>query len=204
MVHKKKTIESFGLVRADISSISNSIEHFKNILSALESRISTLDNQVLELRKAIDKNTSEIRIQYNYNINIQSKIENINKSVSNIFTTINSFKNNINKLISNNQQSSKDITINKNAIKKLFALSKNQSLKNKQLTSTLKRSQEEVKKLRSFINKRLKTITTKAIRKPYKRIAKKKTTPKRMLRKAKSPKKIVTETTKKTITEVKK
>src|SRR3989338_9700184 len=83
LVHKRKTIESFKLVRDDISTLDGSINNLKNTLVSVESRISNIYNETLNLRDAIGQNASEINAQRSHNANMQSKIEQINKSISN-------------------------------------------------------------------------------------------------------------------------
>ena len=154
LVHKKKTVDSFRFVRADISSININIENMKSMLTSMELRISALDNKVTVLRKELDKCLSDINVQQNNYLNIYSKIEYISKSISSIVTAMTSLKNSISKIASSNRNIVKDTSSNRNAIKKLFSISKMQSLKNKQVNSELKKSRAEIKKFKNSINKR--------------------------------------------------
>ena len=154
LIHKKKTVESFRFVRADISSININIDNLKSMLASMELRISALDNKVTVLRKEIDKCLSDINAQQDNYLNIHSKTEHIIKSISDVATAATSFKSSINKIVSNNKQILKDISSNRSAIKKLFLISKTQSLKNNQVNSELRKSKAEIKKLKNSINKR--------------------------------------------------
>lgn len=179
LLHKKKTMESFGFVRADISSIDNNIKHLKNAIYSADSRMSAIKNEISNLSKAIDKCSSEISIGHNQNLTIQSKIEQINKSVSNLLDGINSFRNNVNKIIFNHRQISKDISTNRNAIKKLFSVTKAESAKRRQLNFVLRKLQAEIKRVKKLKTKKLviKTFKRKAKRTPKKTV-KKTVTPK--------------------------
>ena len=55
LVHRRKTAESFRFVRADVSGIMINIEHIKNMLLALESKTSSLDNNIADLKNTLDK-----------------------------------------------------------------------------------------------------------------------------------------------------
>lgn len=158
LIHKRKTVESFRLVRADISSININIEHIRNMLSSMESRVSTLGNEVSSMHKALDKCSADINMQQNNNLNIQSRIEDINKSISSAVAKVSSFKDNINNIIFKNQKISKRVTANNNLAKKLLSKSKTQSLKNIQLNSAIRNSQEEIKKIKNFLNRKLRTV----------------------------------------------
>lgn len=158
LVHKRKTIESFKLVRDDISTLDGSINNLKNTLVSVESRISNIYNETLNLRDAIGQNASEINAQRSHNANMQSKIEQINKSISNAIFTIESLNKGVSNLISKQQQLSGNVSGNSNAIKKLFSITKVQSLRNRQLNSALNKSQIEFKKIRSFLNIKLRGV----------------------------------------------
>lgn len=150
LVHQKKTVDSFRLVREDISGINSNIGDLKGALGSMGPRISALDNQASDLRMAIGR-------QHVINSGLQSKIEQIFNSVSGMASLINNFKNNINKLISNEHQIAKNTSGNSNSIKKLFSMSKAESLKNRQIALALKKSWQEIKKLKTFLDKKLKT-----------------------------------------------
>ena len=229
LVHRKRTVESFGYVKADISSINAGMESMKNMLGSVEARISALDSQIAGLSKALDKCAFDIGMQQNHNLDIQSKAENINKLISDVVAAVTAFKSKINNLVSNGQQISKNIAINKNSIKRLSLSSKSQSLKNRQIDSALKKSQKDIKKIKNLLNRKLKStkrkdleleakiksqrksviklnrkIEGKKLVKPKKRIAKKaiarKATPKKRAVKKTVIKKV---TPKKTVTTVK-
>ena len=154
LIHKKKTVDSFRFVRADISGININIENMKSMLTSTELRISALDNKVTVLRKELDKCLSDINVQQNNYLNIYSKIEYISKSISSIVTAMTSLKNSISKIASSNKNIVKDTSSNRNSIKKLFSISKMQSLKNNQVNSELKKFKAEINKLKNSINKR--------------------------------------------------
>ena len=237
LVHKRKTVESFRFVRSDISGINAALEHIKNSISSLDSKLASVDIEAGNLKRFVEKCASDIGIQENYNLSIQSKIDVVNKLISETVSTLGSFKSSINdvlgKILSRNQQTSNKISSYDKSIKKLFVNSKKQSLRNKQLTSSLKQNQEESKKLRNLLNKKLKTYQRKEneieskikhqrklisllnnkiegkkwVRKIVKRTITKKITPRKTVTKTVTPKKTVTETVtpkRKIITEVKK
>lgn len=158
LIHKRKTVESFRLVRADISLVNINAERTRNILSSIESRISAFDDVLLDLRKSLDKFSADINIHQNNSLNVQSKVEYISKSIVDAVAVVNSLKNRINKLISKNQRISKNISSHSKSIKKLLLRSKSQTLKNRQLGSALSNSQEEIKNLKNFLNRKLRTV----------------------------------------------
>ncbi|MBI2656679.1 hypothetical protein HYX03_02985 [Candidatus Woesearchaeota archaeon] len=173
LIHKSKTVESFRLVRADISGMGIHIEHLKNMLASAESRISAIGNQVLTLGRSIDKFSSDIQMQQSNNLIIQSKIDAINKSISSSIESVNSLNKGISGMLSRQQESSKRISSHDAAVKKLFSMSKAQSVKEKQLNSELKKSRMEAKKLRNFISQSLKKIDKKIIAKSSKAVKRK-------------------------------
>lgn len=156
LIHKRKTVESFRFVRADISSINVNIENMKSTLASIESRISALDNKVAVLWKETDKCLTDINVQQNNYLGIYSKIGHISKSVSAVAAAMTPFKDSINKIASSNKQIVKDMSSNQNSIKKLFSISKTLSLKNNLTNSALTKSQLEVNKIRNLLNKKLK------------------------------------------------
>ena len=60
LVHKRKTVESFRFVRADVSDIMISLEHIKNMLLTLESKASLMDSNSADLKNTLDKYLSDI------------------------------------------------------------------------------------------------------------------------------------------------
>ena len=152
LVHKGKTVDAFSFVRADISSINANIEDIRNALVSMESRISVLDSQSSGLRTAIDR-------QQDNNSELQLKIDKIAVSVSAIASSVNSFRSNINGLVSNGQQMAKIASGNTGSIKKLFSISKAESIKNKQLASALKKSWQEIKKVKNLLDRKLKAAS---------------------------------------------
>lgn len=192
LVHKRKTVESFELVKADISSLNASIGNLGNTLALLDSRVNILSNEASLMRAAID----ESRITYH---NALSRIEDIRNSVDSIAATISSFKNIISKTLSKNGEMSREIAGSRNAIKKLFSISRIQSSRNKQLNSALRKSQAEIRKVKNLLNRRLTAVNrriegVKSARKPSRRIIKKRIAPRKIIKKTITPKRIVTET----------
>ena len=215
LMHRRKTVESFRYVRGDISAISTSINNLKDLVSSIESRISVIDSEMPELRKSIEKNTAETAMQHNQSLSIQSKIEQISKSISNALDAIASVRNGVNSILSSQQRISNSISSHQKSISKIVADFKNQSLKNKQVNSSLKKTKDGIKKLKNLLHRRVKSqqkkiselsarIKARKSKKPA-RIVKKKITPRKTIKKTITPKRIVTETTtpkKKTITEI--
>ena len=140
-VHKRKTIESFELVKADISGISLEIESLKNIIASFGSRISAIDNELLNLSRNASSN----------NLSISSKIDRRSSSMSDAIAAVNTLRNGINIISSNYQRMSKNMSGNKNSIKKLELKSKAESLRAGKLGYSLKKSQKETKKLKNIL-----------------------------------------------------
>lgn len=149
--HKRKTVESFALVRADISAISASIEQLKNRLSFIESETSMANSSILSLSNSVDKCSLSIKAQQSSSFNLQSKIEHTNKSIANAIATISSLNKSLDSVLSKYQKISERVLSHGNAIKRLFSESRMQALKNKHLNSALRKSQEKVKKLEAKI-----------------------------------------------------
>ncbi len=149
--HKRKTVESFALVRADISAISASIEQLKNRLSFIESETSMANSSISGLRNSIDKCSFSIKAQQSSSFNLQSKIEHIDKSIANAIATISSLNKSLDSVLSKYQKISERVLSHDNAIKRLFSESKMQALKNKRINSALRKSKEKAKKLEAKI-----------------------------------------------------
>ncbi|MBS3105200.1 hypothetical protein J4234_03020 [Candidatus Woesearchaeota archaeon] len=219
LVHKRKTVESFRFVRADVSSIMISLEHIKNMLLMLESKASAMGSNSADLKNTLDKYLSDI--------------EGIIKSTAQISDAIENFNTKLKKMDSKNQEASKGIARNDKSIKNLLPKYKRQSLDIKKLNSALKQSQNEIRKLKNLFSSRLRTakrgnlelearITSqkkrilqlnkkiggkKPARKISRRTVTRKVTPKKTVTKTITPKKIVTKTVTpktKTIREIKK
>lgn len=161
LIHRRRTVESFKFVKADISSVNNSIENLKNMLASLESRISSLDMGAADLRKSIEKCSLDISLQQNNNLNLLSKIDTIHKSILNTTNTAVSIKNKIGGIVANNQKTSKKISANNDSIKNLSLKSKKQTATNRKLSSASNQAQKEIKKIRNFLNRRLRTVNRK-------------------------------------------
>ena len=220
LIHRKKTIDSFQMVRADVTSISLSLETIKNMLSSIESRISGLESEALGMRQSLERCSSGISMQQAESLSIQSKIEGINGSIQNAVAKVNSFKGRVGSLVSKSQQISRAVSKNSNSIKKMLPRLRKQSLQARKLKSALRVSQEEAKKLRNLINRKLRTAKradselekklrsqrtriaqlnrkiegSKVARRIVRKIIKKKTTPKKTIKKTITPKKTITKT----------
>lgn len=157
LIHKAKTIESFLLARADISSINNSMEHLKIHVSSVESRILVIDNEVLNLRKLLDKCISDLSMQQMGNLSLMTKIDSVSKSIGEMADNIGSFRNKVDNILSKNSGLSRQINSQNNSIKKLLPKSSKQSLEIRKLNSALKKSQQDIKKLRNLMDRKLKT-----------------------------------------------
>lgn len=160
-IHRRRTVESFKFVKADISSVNNSIENLKNMLASLESRVSSLDMGAADLRKSIEKCLLDISLQQNNNLNLLSKIDAISKSILNATNTAVSIKNKIGDIVANNQKTSKKISANNDSIKNLSLKSKKQTAINRKLNSASNQSQKEIKKIRNFLSRKLRTVNRK-------------------------------------------
>ena len=205
-VHKRKTVESFMLVRADVSNIMISMEHIKNMLLTLESKASVMDSNSADLKSTLDK--------YSFDA------EEISKSTAQVSDAIGSFNNRLKTAASQNKSMSKEITRNNKSVKKLLPRFKRQSLEIKKLNSALKQSQNEIRKLKNLLSNKLRTakrgnlelearITSqkkrilqlnrkiegrKPARKASRRTVIRRITPKKTVTKTITPKKIVTKT----------
>ena len=133
LAHKRKTIESFGFVRADISALNMRVESMQNLISLVESRLPALGNEVVGLQKSIDSCSSEINAQNSSNLALQSKIIDMNKSIKSTVDLIGSFKNKINGLVSRDNGLLRRINAHDKLLKKLAPSAKKQSLKSDKL-----------------------------------------------------------------------
>lgn len=156
-MHRRKTVESFSLVRGDISAVYNIINTIKNSLSSLEFKLSAIETEGSSLRSAIEKCNSDINLQQNSNLNIQSRIENVNQSMGVIAETIDLIKKKTSISSTQNRSLSKKITAQNRLMKKLVPRSKKQALQISKLSSSLRKSQDDVKKLRNLLIRKLRT-----------------------------------------------
>ena len=157
-IHKQKTIESFGFVKADISSINYNIENIKNALASIGSRISTLDNEILGLRKSVDTCVLDISIQQNNSLNMQSRMNGIGKSMSGAMETLTSIKDRINTVFNQNKSISKTMTGYGTLIKSLTSKANAQSINSKKLSTQIRKYEQEIKKVKNLINNKIKTV----------------------------------------------
>ena len=143
LVHKRKTVESFRFVRADVSNIMINMEHIKNMLLTLESKASLMDSNSADLKNTIDKYLFDI--------------EGISKSTEQTSDAVGNFNNVIKKITYQNKSMSKEITRNNKSIKKLLPRFKRQSVDLRKLASALKQSQNEIRKLKNLLSSKLRT-----------------------------------------------
>ena len=54
LVHRKNTIESFGLVRRDIDNLNFKLDNANNIVSTLEMKMPEVVNEISNLHNKID------------------------------------------------------------------------------------------------------------------------------------------------------
>lgn len=163
LIHKSKTVESFRLVRADISSININIEHIKNILATVESRFFTVENEASGQRHSLDKCVSDINTQQNNVLGINSKIEFINKTLAGFSEAINIFKNQIGNITLRTQTTSKNISGVSSSIKMILDKLNTESSKNRSINSQLVISQKEIKKVKNLLNRKFKGMTKKSL-----------------------------------------
>lgn len=159
--HKRKTIESFGYVAADISGINSHMGQLKSIISSFESKISAVENEMRSLRQAVDSSTSAIGRQQNDFLAVQSKVEDMGKSISNSTAAINSLGAGVKSMASRQQDAIKKISSHDSSISKLFELSKLQPAKEKKFNSHIKSSQEEIRKTRRIIDEKIRAVNSK-------------------------------------------
>ena len=203
LIHKRKTVESFRFVRDDIASVNAAIRHLKDALHSIESRLSVAINEIISLKKGIDKCLLDIEVHNNIKNDIQSKIEGINKSIANTIPALSSLGSGIKNVLLRQQRISKSVSIHSSSLKKFQKeINKIKILLNEKFRSVKRRDAELKLKIRN--QHKLISIINNKIR--GKKAVSKKLTPKKTIKKVITPKKIVTETTtptKKTITEIK-
>ena len=86
LVHKRKTIQSFNFVSADISNINANTENIKSLLASLESKISSFDIEVDNLKNSIAKCLSGINLQQANHLKAASAIESSSNSIKKLFS----------------------------------------------------------------------------------------------------------------------
>lgn len=219
LIHKGSTVESFKLVKADVSGINSGIENIRNSVASLESMSFALEGEIPAIRQSVERCVLGISMQQENNIGVGSKIESIMNSVQGVASAVSSFSKRMENSLAHSRELSRKIAAQDRLIKKLAPSSKKQFLMIRQLSFSLNKSRKESKKLRSLLNRKLKTANRanselekkiKSQRRRIQQLNRKidgKKTIKKITKKTITPKKIVTETitpTKKTITEVKK
>ena len=189
-VHRKKTVESFGFVREDISSLAANLGSVKTILDDVNSRINA---------------------QHHSDLAVQAKVESINEAIGNAISSTNSLNNNLASLISKSQRTSAKVSGHDSSIKTILKeISKFRILLTKKLNSLSKRDAGMESKLISQ-KKAIAVLSRKiAGRKVTRRPSARKTivkkiTPKKTITRTTTPKRTVTETvtpTKKKVVEI--
>lgn len=157
LAHKRKTIESFRFVREDILGINLNIEHMNSTLQPVQLGVSKLEENILKMKGMLEKCSSDVDNQQTNNLSIEAKVDNVCKSVEIISGEVSSFRNKIRNISSKSQTLSRKINFQNKSVKKLLPRSKKQSIRIRQLNSALRVSQEDVRKLKKFINGGLRT-----------------------------------------------
>lgn len=88
MLHKGRTVESFEMVRADISSILTHIGGMRDMISSLDSRISVLDIMAAGMKGQVEKCLADFGTQQSRILSTQSKIERIGNLTENLLVNI--------------------------------------------------------------------------------------------------------------------
>ena len=138
LIHRKKTVDAFSLVSADISNIHISLTNLKNLIESMDSRISELGNGMHGLRASVDRCISDINFQKSNDLVTTSTIRDVNTSITEINGKLNSSANSISNrinsvedklgdFISNNKNLSSKFTSANNSINKLLSSSKSQA-----------------------------------------------------------------------------
>lgn len=142
LTHRSKTVESFSFVRADISSLSLRIQTLKDMIALIESRMSKVDMETVGLGKSIDKIVSDANLQQVNTQNSLSKVGTIDDSLGELTATVASIK---------------------KSLKTLLSKSRAQSLKSRQFSSNIKKSQKEIKKTKNLLTRKLKAASRKNV-----------------------------------------
>lgn len=165
LVHKNKTVESFGFVREDISRLNASIENLKGLAADAGLRISNTDNGVLNLRRDIEKCTADISVQHSNFVSLNSKIYQITGPINNALDSMKFLKNRVDvfssRIAANNKNVLRKLSSHEKSIREIVAKSRQQASNNKKLNSMLNESVIEAKKLRNYLNRRLRTVNKK-------------------------------------------
>ncbi len=172
VVHKKKTVESFQLVRIDISNLNNNQESLRASLSAVELRLASLDSAMSEVKSSIDKISVEqavsqakaekmaadLVLQADNNYSNSKKFGGVNKSLSDLSLKIGLLNKNVKSLSLRNTSLSKSLSAAKSAAKKSDSKARQQAAQLQKIVFEMKNSKEEARKLKSLLKRNMKTI----------------------------------------------
>ena len=151
--HRRRTVDSFQLVRSDITGISSSIENVKNMLASMELRLSKLGDEHLGFRTGIADRLSNIEAIQGIIKDFEPKINSMDKSSEDTSNKFNSLKNDLDNAVYAHQDVSRDLSRNSAAIKKILPILKSQTMKSRKLGSVVRKSQEQVDKLKKRLLK---------------------------------------------------
>jgi len=192
--HKNKTIEAFNIVSSDISTINLNLVTLRTTLSAMESRLSELNNGVGQLADSIRNLRADMELQNSTNASIASRIVDLNSFVNKrIADSENSIKktgdkldfkmkyslkelasrtgsserrmsgrmalleNKLKKTFADSTIMSKKVTAATNILKEMVPKSKAYDAKTIKLDSGIKESQEEIKKIKNLMGRKLRS-----------------------------------------------
>jgi len=156
--HKNRTIESFNLVSSDVSNINVSLVNFRTSFYSMEGRLSEFSDRLHGLRESIGKCAEDISLQKSNELVTSSTIKDMNNSFSKINERLQSFEGKLKNMLPVNKKLSKKITSINNSVNKLLPRYKSQSLKTRRLGSGLRQSNDEIKKIKNLINRKLRTL----------------------------------------------
>ena len=127
LIHKKKTIESFTLAKADISNINARLDNLDLMLKSIESRISSLFNDLTTTRAVSDKCNSDLNAQQFVLNDLREKFGSIDSESKTLSTAVSK---------------------NAKSIEKIEQKLKSESSGNRKLASSLKSLLKETEKLK--------------------------------------------------------
>lgn len=132
--HKRKTVESFGYVAADISNINMSLVNMRTMLASAQERISDFNSKMQALNEALGKCADGINIQKSNESAVASTIDGINNTISKINERLKSHERN------------------------LSSRSKSQSAKIRKMGSELRESRDGIRKVKDSISRKMTSI----------------------------------------------
>ena len=158
--HRSKTIESFNLVKEDISALNLNFLNARAVLASIEEKITGLGAKVNEINQNLK---ADIEIQNSTNTSMASKIVDINSFVN---SRIANFEREIGKTGLEIERKVKGpinellrkTSVNGSSLKLLAAKSKSQSLELKKLSKAIKDSEEQARKQKNLLDRRIREI----------------------------------------------